>query len=129
MQKITHHSATARMRLQPSGIHAASYSGFFSIEAWRHVSRRVMQARWDAGAMIGVDRIYQAVSAAIETCADTCTGPVLLSGVWIVRPDQYEDALRLSGRLADKGITRTVFLQDFEPLALEFAQAHCLAAA
>lgn len=126
MTVYNYHSARVRTQLRADGVFIADFSGFFVPQAWAGLGRQVERERRHAS--ISVDRICL---AAHDTDDRLC--PVSFDylvgtppGVWIVRPDQHATALHVSRRLAGMGVTRTVFLQAFEPLALEFARLQCL---
>ena len=125
MTTFTYYSALVRTSQDAKGLHIAKYAGFFTRAAWLDLGRQVARERRDAAAFI--DLAY----SAITDTSDAMQGMDFehlrgaRPGVWVVRPDQYADSRRLVRQLADLGVTRTVFLQAFEPLAFQCAAHHC----
>ena len=124
MSNFSCHSARVRTR-QQGGLHVAEYRGFLNGHAWRELGRHVERERRPG--IAGVNLIYAAVHDTSDYLDHVDLG--YLAGaepsVWIVRPDQHQAALHIARRLADIGVTQTVFLQAFESLALEFAARQC----
>jgi len=123
MTSFSYYSATARTQKHDSGMFSAEYSGFFSSDAWVRIGQQVERERM--GASVSMDLAYKAT----HDCSDHMESvdfSYLIGtppGVWVVRPDQYDACSHIARRLAGMGVTRTVFLQSFELLALEFAEA------
>ena len=125
MSTFSYYSARVRTRQHANGLHIAEYTGFFNGPAWRELGHQVERER--AHAPASIDLAYAAVNDTEDRLDDVDFNHLIGSppGVWVARPAQYESFLHLARRLADVGVTRTVFLQAFEPLALEFAARQC----
>lgn len=126
MTRFAYHSACARTQQHPGGMHCAEYSGYFSPQAWAYIGAQIERERM--GASVSVDRVYAAVHDSSDQLESVDFDYLIGTppGIWIVRPDQQAAALHISRRLAGIGVTRTVFLQEFEPLALDVAGRQCL---
>ena len=126
MTVYTHHSARVRTQQRSDGVFIADYSGFFASHAWASLGRQTHLERMRSS--VTVDRFYRAIhnpDDRLDQISLDCL-PGSPTGVWVVSADQYATALRLSHRLAQMGVTRMVFLQAFEPVAMDFAAAQCL---
>lgn len=125
MKQFSYHSAQVRVQVSAGGMHSASYSGFLSGRAWHHLGQEVANDRARGRARFCAERFH---AAAMGCRLHLCNFDFLSGtppGIWVVRQDQYEDASMMARRLADRGITRSVFLQEFEVLALELAELQC----
>lgn len=126
MTSFSYHSGRAQTKRCLKGVYFADYSGFFGPQAWPHIGRQVERER--AGGAVGVDRVYRASHDCTDALESVDFSYLIgtAPSFWIVNPAQQAVALRITRRLADIGVTRTVFLQDFEQLALAMAESQCL---
>lgn len=76
-----------------------------------------------ACSIMSLDLVYSAVYDTADYLDDVNFDHLIGTppGVWVVSPDQHRSCLHIARRLAGMGVIRTVFLQEFEVLALEFA--------
>lgn len=121
MTTFSRYSAIARTTKFENWVHVAAYSGFFSKQAWVCISKEVEKERENA--IVIIDKIYSSVMdlnnfTKSQSIKNLTGSPI---GIWVVSQDQEEYALRLSRQLADFGISRLVFLQAYEDLALDVA--------
>lgn len=125
MSSFSYLSGRAQMKRCGHGVHFADYSGFFTLSAWQTLGEQVESRRKQS--LVSVDRFYSAVHDTSDLLDDLDFGYMsgAAPGMWIVSREQYCTALALSRRLADMGVTRTVFLRDFEPMALDLASSLC----
>lgn len=107
-------------RSSDSALVRIDYSGLITPETVIAMSEKMREFGGDDVALICYQRAvicYLPVANAIKTKAYLST-----SGFWVVREDQYDQALNHASMLASIGLCRSVFLESEMALCLSYAE-------